>query len=304
MIQNRRVMVHLTHVCLLGALLFGGSGSLLAQAKKKPAASDAATEKTSPPDSEDEPDLTKGGSPFELEGTDPIDAGPPPEEMPEITSATEEGEESVLPNEANLRADDPEVPDSNVMLEHDESRAFRIGPSLSLGIPQPFAWSLEMMFGESWSGGFSLGSNNSKFESVNVSISSWDVRARWHPFDGSFFFATAFGSQKIKAEMKKSVDGVDTKFIVTATNRYVTPHLGWFSVWPGGLTLGFEAGWQLPMNPNSDFDAKFEASAEQQDALKSSEQFTKQKKDIEETAEKLTNKGIPYLKLLRIGWLF
>ena len=299
-----RIGVRLLQASVFVLLLGSADGELLAQSKKSGTGPSGNASPPTPSESEDEPDLTVGGSPFELEGTDPIDAGPPPEEMAEGPVDAAEGDESVLPNEASLRADDPEVPDSNATVADDEVQPFRIGPSLALGLPQPLAWSLEMMFGNSWSGAFSLGSNNAKREGVSFSISSWDVRARWHPFEGSFFFGTSFGSQKVKGETDQAVDGVDTKFIVTATNRYVTPHVGWFSVWPGGLTLGFEAGWQVAMNPDSDFDARFETGTDQQEALKASETYKKEKKDIEDAAETLTGKGLPYLKVLRVGWLF
>jgi len=261
---------------------------------------------------EDLMDRAAGESPFALEGAE---AGtPPPPASDAVDDATSagadalgDGEESVLPDEKNLRADDPDVPDSTRDLELAAERgreSFRIGPAVAVGLPHPLNWSLETMFGRAFSAAFGVGSSRVSVDDVRFSISNWDVRARWHPFLGAFHLGAAVGNQRLRGETSASVLGTETKFKVSAKSRYLTPHIGWQSVWDSGLTIGSEIGWQLAMSGDVDVSTRFESIPADENAVFASEEFQKERKKAEDAAESRAKKGIPHVKLLRVGWLF
>jgi hypothetical protein len=191
---------------------------------------------------------------------------------------------------------------------------FRIGPTVSLAFPHLGNASVEVMYKDSFSGGVSFGRLKRELdEDTEIELRNMDVRARWHPFEGSFFLGAAYGNQgivgKVKTDLETDYQGLEVKVPTTirlaVDVNYFTPHLGWFAVWDSGFTMGFEIGYQMALKSESDLQIGFEnVTEEAEDELKESDDYKKQKKDIEAVAKAFGEKGIPYVNLLRIGWMF
>src|SRR5690606_1633764 len=102
--------------------------------------------------------------------------------------------------------------------------------------------------------GFSFSGGRFKREldkETELEIFNWDLRARWFPFQGSFFLGAAYGNQGIVAKTKTDLDykagevalKVPTTLRLEIDTNYLTPHLGWFATWNTGFTMGFELGY-------------------------------------------------------------
>jgi hypothetical protein len=181
----------------------------------------------------------------------------------------------------------------------------RIGPTVALGFPHPLTYGLDALWNDTVSGGFSIGNFETKAQDVEIGISNWDLRARWHPFGGSFFLGAAYGNQTIDAKLKKDIEvgttKVSTSLKLKVETTYLTPHLGWFAVWDSGFTLGTEFGYQMALSSKTkDLDVTFEGGADPS----GSDEFRKNADDIKKGAEQFGKVSIPYLTLLRLGWLF
>jgi hypothetical protein len=78
---------------------------------------------------------------------------------------------------------------------------------------------------------------------ASVEASGFDAEVRLFPFRGSFFLGSALGRQSLTA----SATRFGTTVSVDMITLYATPRLGWLAVWSSGLSLGFDAGLQLPL---------------------------------------------------------
>jgi hypothetical protein len=79
---------------------------------------------------------------------------------------------------------------------------------------------------------------------ASIEASGFDGEVRLFPFRGSFFVGSALGVQSLTASATRA----GTTVSVDMTTLYATPRLGWLGVWSSGLSLGFDAGVQLPLS--------------------------------------------------------
>ncbi|HYX32689.1 MAG TPA: hypothetical protein VE954_06215 [Oligoflexus sp.] len=189
----------------------------------------------------------------------------------------------------------------------------RIGPSVALGLPHPLTGGVDFVYGDIVSLSVTGGRFGVAVEETELEIRNWDATVRWYPFFGSFFMGAAYGSQGIVGKLKTDVDvttgGVTLKVPTTlrleVESKYLTPQLGWFARWDSGLTLGFDIGYQMPSGVSTDLQTSFDnVSAASQQAVLNSEDYKKNKEDVEKAAEAFGKEAIPYVTFFRIGWLF
>lgn len=190
----------------------------------------------------------------------------------------------------------------------------RIGPTVSIGFPFLLNYSLDATWNKKM--GFSVSGGRMHREltkDTEIELFNWDVRARWFPFQGSFFLGAAYGNQGIVAKTKKDLKvkasevelNVPTTMRLELNTNYVTPHLGWFATWNTGFSIGTEIGYQIPLSSKAELQTGFEdVSSDAETAVKNSDEYKKSKKDLESSAEAFGKKAVPYLNLFRIGWLF
>ena len=190
----------------------------------------------------------------------------------------------------------------------------RIGPMIGLGVPHPYSWGLDVMYKRVFTIGVSAGKFSSDhFDPVEVQLVHWDVRARWHPWWGSFFLGLAVGQQELFGEAKKDVsfsrNGVKLTVPVTVqvefATTYLTPHLGWTWIWDCGFNMGFDFGAQIPIQNKSELKVGFENVAPSQEtAVKETSEYKKLEKDVDDAGDLIGKTVLPYITLLRLGWLF
>ncbi len=148
----------------------------------------------------------------------------------------------------------------------------------------------------------------------SVKISHMEAVARLHVFAGSFYVGLAYGSHTIEGAGNKTVTitapapgSATIRITDKIQSNYLTPHIGWLWKLDMGLTFGFDLGWLAPANasvdlkeqaltplPGSTTLADFQATPEYQQA----------RKDIVDGSEQAGKKGIPYVALFRIGYMF
>ena len=307
-------------IVICGALLFGGANAVAAGAKTS---GKAKIKVTPPPPVATEPAIpTKESSPSDggeeaLTGED----GMPDEPISDLKRPAGAGDD--YPGDdllfedqeaKDIKGDDADVPDTTAF-DSDERRQlaeFKLGPSVSLGLPQPLTYGLEILHGGLIGGAFSLGSMNTKVSGTKIALSNWDARFRWFPWRSSFFGGLAFGQQKASAEVEKDALDIggptkyDASIKLVAKTSYVTPHVGWSSSWDSGFTLGFDVGVQLPVKSKEEFNAKFDGNlnSTQEAQLKDTAAYKKLETDAKSLAKKVGKTPLPYLSLLRVGWLF
>jgi hypothetical protein len=182
----------------------------------------------------------------------------------------------------------------------------RLGLSAALTAPHIIEYGLDYFTPDNmFSSSFVVGGYTFKTGTVSAGISSYDLRGRWHPFMGSFFLGLAYGSQKISIEAKDVVNTFDTIVKLDIKSAYVMPHLGWFAAWDSGFTLGFELGMIMPSGVSSSLTTDIPAaSASQRAAIEATNDYIKMKTDAESAGDKLGKTSIPYLTLLKLGWVF
>jgi hypothetical protein len=189
----------------------------------------------------------------------------------------------------------------------------RIGPSVALGFPHPLTAGLDVVYADMFSVSATAGRSGAKVEDTEIEIRNWDATVRFFPFQGSFFIGAAYGNQgivgKLKTDIETTSSGVTLKVPTTlrleVESNYLTPQLGWFARWDSGLTLGFDFGYQMPSGAKSELQTAFEnVSAAKEQAVRDSEDYKTNKKDIEDAAETFGKTSIPYVSFFRIGWLF
>jgi hypothetical protein len=189
----------------------------------------------------------------------------------------------------------------------------RIGPTASLAFPHLLYYSLDATYAKFI--GLSLGGGRlgRKFnDTTELEMRNWDIRVRWFPFSGSYFLGAAYGNQgvvlKTRTDLKNTQGELELKIPtdirLEVTTKYLTPHMGWFATWESGFTLGFEFGYQMALNSSADFDVVFQdVSPTNRATVENTAEFKKSKSDIEKTAELFGKTSIPYINLLRLGWL-
>ncbi len=189
-------------------------------------------------------------------------------------------------------------------------RAWRVGPTINVAL-LPLSVGLDATYAKKFSGGFHVGSMPYTSDKVDLKFQSWDLVGRWHPWMSSFFVGLGYVSQSIDIEAKDKIDDgagkkVSTKLSVGVDTNYLMPHLGWMAVWDSGFTLGFEIGYKMHMNHETNkVKAEFDgATAAQVAAVTGTEDYKKQTKNVNDAIDAFGEKSLPYINLLKIGYLF
>ncbi|MFW7380208.1 MAG: hypothetical protein ACOH5I_15450 [Oligoflexus sp.] len=189
----------------------------------------------------------------------------------------------------------------------------RIGPYVSLNVPHPLTYGIDGIYEDIFSFGFSTSSFNTESNTVKLELDHWDIRARWHVFQGSFFLGAAYGQQTLKGSSRDNVAtnvngstvSVPTTVEIEVKTNYLTPHIGWLWIWDSGFHMGFELGVQLPSGNKTSFDTNFEnVSAAEQSATKNSQEYKDLEKDVKDAGDLIGKATLPHLTMLRFGWFF
>ena len=175
-------------------------------------------------------------------------------------------------------------------------------PSIQfLNFPHPLEGALEVNFAEVW--GLKFSKNflpEMSFEDTKVKLDNYSLALRMYPQHSLWFVSLAYGKHEIKAHHQEVISSFDTLIDAQVKADYLMPSTGWKWVWDSGFSLGMEIGWIFPYNSSSNIST----NQDNNPLVTSDPEYTRQKKDAEDTAKKYISQGIPMIGLLEIGWRF
>lgn len=175
---------------------------------------------------------------------------------------------------------------------------FRVGPLVGVGFPRPFAIEglakFERLVGVGVEYSFLPRMNVMNVEASFAAIAA-DLRV--FPFRGAFFIGARAGRQWLDAQASVTTGRLGSfREGMVATTWFVNPRVGLLYTFDSGITVGIDAGVQVPINPS------FQRSGAATETGVASEL------DIDATlvavANGLGNNTTPTVDLLRLGFLF
>ena len=180
----------------------------------------------------------------------------------------------------------------------EDKETFRIGGLAGIGFPRPFQLEafakIERQLGLGVEYSFmpptTIASVYSRFNAVAADI-------RWFPFKGGFFLGMRAGRQWLDASMTATVTGLGTGTeSMSAATWFINPGIGYLYTWSSGLTMGIDAGIQLPIGATYDRSGPATAAG--------LAQGTTADNTLRQVANTLGNDVTPTVDLLKIGFLF
>lgn len=176
----------------------------------------------------------------------------------------------------------------------------RVGPLVGVGFPRPFALEafakIERIVG--------VGAEYSFLPNMNILGAETSFKAvagdlRIFPFRGAFFIGARVGRQWLDARTTVNLVRLGSfTESMTAATWFVNPRIGFLFTFDSGMTIGIDAGVQLPVN----------ATYERAGPATSAGLVSAYGNGIDETlvsvAGALGNNVTPTLDLLRLGLLF
>jgi hypothetical protein len=197
------------------------------------------------------------------------------------------------------------------------------GGALSVNLPHPVFLDGTYRYSPKWSFSLGLGGLSVPFKmknggDANISITALDARARWHPWEGSFFLGAIVGVQKFGGSVTQDIPitldtgsgtqtiPLDTRITADIVSLYLTPHLGWQWIFKNGLLLGLEVGVQVPVGPKTTLGV--ETDNPLTNVALAVVQTTQQYKDLDaslqDVGKKIGTIPLPYFTALRVGYMF
>ena len=225
---------------------------------------------------------------------------PPPEGEPQ-TEATQNPDRTPDSNPAN----DPRL--------DQEPENFRFGVTGALTVPHIINIGLETIIFQKYGISLNRGNISQPVNSVNMRMEHNDIRFRWHPWGGSFFGAIAIGQQTMVGEQSKDITAtlngekkiIPTTVKMTAKANYIAPHIGWFAIWDPGFTVGLDIGWLFPQKPTTNSSVSYQGlPAGTEDTLNNTAEYRAFKSDVDDSVQARARKGLPFLTMMRVGWMF
>ena len=205
----------------------------------------------------------------------------------------------------------PDLDPNNQVVSDILTSDFLFGATGSLSFPHIVNIGLESKLFRKFGVSLNYGNVTRNIHEVDLDMKHFDVRFRWFPMDTSFFAGVALGQHQMTGELNRDIKEPTSKTTVsshgklTASANYVVPHVGWFSIWDSGFTMGFDLGYLVPMSPQSKFTATFTKAPEGTDAaLRETNEYKNMKKDLEDSAKSYASKPLPFATFLRMGWMF
>ncbi len=196
----------------------------------------------------------------------------------------------------------------------ESGKDFQIGATVAAGVPHPLTFSLDTKINSSFAvdathGYFGLTLNN-----VKVSTSNFEIRGRFHPFYGSFFLGAALGRHSVTASLSQDIVLTDSGVSITVPTKvgasiaalYVTPQIGWFITFGPGFTLGWDLGVVLPVSPSTTINVETGDPALNTllPLVKQTSDYTSMEGTVQDKGNQLAKIPLPYVTVLRLGWMF
>lgn len=180
---------------------------------------------------------------------------------------------------------------------------FRIGGMVGVGFPRPFAAEgfvkIKQLVGVGVEYSFLP---NTNIANTDVRFKGLALDVRVFPFKGGVFVGLRGGKQWLDTRTTittgaTNVPGVAPKYIEAMSSEtfFLNPRIGYLKTFDNGITIGVDAGIQLPISPSYERDSE---------AARSGYGSTDAEKTLRTVANTLGNKATPTIDLLRVGFLF
>mgnify|MGYP001580186530 CR=1 FL=1 len=141
----------------------------------------------------------------------------------------------------------------------------------------------------------------------SIGYNTFDGRARWFPFRGSFFLGAAFGNQSLTASGSNSIStgggSITTDLNIGVSTLYLTPHLGWRWVWESGFMMGMDFGWQAALATTTTLTLSLSDKTAEA-AVKATDDYKTLESNVTSMGDRIGKAGLPSLTLLSMGYLF
>jgi hypothetical protein len=176
----------------------------------------------------------------------------------------------------------------------------RVGPLVGIGFPRPFAIEPFAKFEKI----VGIGAEYSFLPTMNILGAETRFKAvaadlRVFPFQGAFFIGARVGRQWLDAKATLTVSRLGSfTESMTAATWFVNPRIGFLFTFDSGMTIGIDAGVQLPVTPS------YERAGPATSAGLVSAKGGEINQTVARVAGALGNNVTPTLDLLRLGFLF
>jgi hypothetical protein len=184
--------------------------------------------------------------------------------------------------------------------DSEASEPFQIGPLVGVGFPRPLSVEAFAKFDRWLGAGFEYGFlPNMTVANVEAGFTSLAGDLRVFPFRGGLFIGARVGRQWLNAKTTMSVGPLGAlSESVSASTWFVNPRVGFLYTFKSGVTVGIDAGVQVPISP----------SYERTTSMNQFGSLLQPQSSLEETAvavvKTLGNGVTPTIDLLRLGYLF
>lgn len=184
-----------------------------------------------------------------------------------------------------------------------KDESFRVGAMVGVGFPRPFAAEGFVKIKKIVGVGFEYSfMPNANVMGTEISFHGVAADLRVFPLKGGLFVGVRGGKQWLSTRTTitasvNGVPGVGGTYVesMNAETMFVNPRIGYLKTFDNGITLGFDAGVQIPVNPSY---------TRESDAARSGIKAGEADKAYASVANTLGNKTIPTIDLLRVGFLF
>jgi hypothetical protein len=128
---------------------------------------------------------------------------------------------------------------------------------------------------------------------AELELKSASADLRVFPFGNGLFIGVRGGRQWIDAKASGGAGGFSGSTSMTAATWFINPRVGFLHTFSSGITLGIDAGVQIPVSPETAIEHSHPALA-----------HTSATRGMQSAANLLGNETTPTVDLLRVGFLF
>jgi hypothetical protein len=172
-----------------------------------------------------------------------------------------------------------------------------VGPLVGLGFPRPLLIEGLVKIGRLVGVGLEYGFLPSlSVSGVEASFKGLAADFRLFPFKNAFFVGTRAGHQWLDGSGTLTIAGVSYTETVAAATWFFNPRLGFLHTFGSGVTIGVDAGVQLPIAPSYERGGPATALGLAQN--------TDVDRSLHDVARALGNGVTPTIDLMRVGFLF
>ena len=176
----------------------------------------------------------------------------------------------------------------------DHADSFRVGALVGAGFPRPLSvgafTTVDRTFGFGLEYGFLPKAN---LFGAEVGLQAVTADFRFHPFKNAFFVGLAGGRQWLNIDLSASQAGFSGSHSLSSSTWFIAPRIGALHTFASGVTIGIDAGVQIPIANDTSIDSKGVAVND-----------TDGPAAMRTAANTFGGKVTPTIDLLRVGFAF